>query len=53
MNEAQQARSSIEWAVRNGDNSRPKKAYDLIWTNELIFKLHQLGIKGRTLMVDL
>jgi hypothetical protein len=29
-----------------------KKAYDLIWTNELIFKLHQLGIKGRTL-VDL
>jgi hypothetical protein len=30
-----------------------KKAYDLIWANELIFKLHQLGIKGRTLMVDL
>jgi hypothetical protein len=27
-----------------------KKAYDLIWANELIFKLHQLGIKGRTLM---
>jgi hypothetical protein len=27
-----------------------KKAYDLIWTKELVFKLHQLGIKGRTLM---
>lgn len=26
-----------------------KKAYDLIWTNGIIFELQQMGIKGRTL----
>ena len=47
-------KNSIQAALHNGQHTMAvmldlEKAYDLIWTKGLLFKMHKMGIRGRCL----